>query len=567
MEQNIFFSALSTSLLTSVGQGFIMYVLVHILLRLSPKMSSANRFRFLYAAMFLILAGFVTSLIRSYAAEAASTGMLVSQISKLPQYSAETFYASFYYKTNYSKWIAALYFTGILVQASIILAGLYQLRVFRRKSKLWTDKIWEERLLILCKKLNISEGVQLHLAERVFSPFTAGFIKPIIIFPIAMLNRLSPEQVEAILLHELGHIKRNDYILNILHKIIETILFFNPFVWLLSSAIRREREFACDDLVIKYTSNTNQYARALLHIAESNLKNCSFGIAASGENRFNLYTRIKRLKNMKNQQNNPKSGLLALLSIAAAFVSLACIIPTETSIPQADKKPIVKKVQSVPVNYTGKAEAPVIKPSQVQAKLKTFLKELPSLSADTDTNHVNEYFKSAEWKKQMEGIQMHVSEMKKHFESPEWKKQIQDMKVNGEEMKKHFNSPEWKKHMQGMKAHGDEMKKHFESAEWKKQMENMKSNAEEMKSHTLAMQKEFDSPEWKKKIEEMKTYSLEMKKQFESPEWKKQMADIKINSEELRKTFDSPEWKKQMSEIKKMAEEMKLEAQRADKKP
>ncbi|MEJ7693592.1 M56 family metallopeptidase, partial [Daejeonella sp.] len=284
MEQNIFFSALSTSLLTSIGQGFIVYAFVKILLWSAPAMSAENRFKFLYSAMLLILAGFITSLVRSYSTEAASAEILATNISDISPYPGhQTIEVTFYQSTNYAKWIAGLYFTGIFIQGSIILAGLYHLQVFRKKSKLWSDKIWEERLQVLCKKLNINKSVKLHLAERVFSPFTAGFIKPMIIFPIAMLNRLSPEQVEAILLHELGHIKRNDYILNILHKIIETILFFNPFMWLLSRAIRREREFACDDLVMEYTKDTNQYARALLHIAESNLKNYSFGIAASGE--------------------------------------------------------------------------------------------------------------------------------------------------------------------------------------------------------------------------------------------------------------------------------------------
>ncbi len=568
MEQNIFFSALSTSLLTSVGQGFIVYAFVKILLRAAPYMSAENRFRFLYSAMLLILAGFITSLIRSYGAEAATAQSFASQLSGISQYPVEpATNVAFYQNTDYTKWIAGLYFTGILVQASIILAGLYQLRLFRAKSKLWTDKVWEERLQILCKRLNIEKEVKLHLAERVFSPFTAGFIKPMIIFPIAMLNRLSPEQVEAILLHELGHIKRNDYILNIFHKIVETILFFNPFMWLLSKAIRQEREFACDDLVMEFTKDTNQYARALLHIAENNLKNCSFGIAASGDSKFNLFTRIKRLKNMKTPHNNPKAGLLALLSIAAAFVSLACIIPTETNVPQADKKTISKEVSPVSFAYAVQSEQPKSKALKPLPKLKVTLKALPPLSADTDTNHVNQYFKSAEWKKQMEDIRLHVAEMKKQFDSPEWKKQIAEMKLNSEEMKKHFDSPEWKKQMQDIKVHSEEMKKHFESPEWKKQIADMKVNAEQMKSHALAMQKEFDSPEWKKKIEEMKTHSLEMKKQFDSPEWKKKIEDMKINSEEMRKKIESPEWKKQIEEIKKMAQEMKLEAEKAEKKP
>ncbi|SKB37166.1 M56 family metallopeptidase [Daejeonella lutea] len=566
MEQNAFFSALSTSILNSVGQGFVVYVFVRILLKSAPGMSAENKFRFLYYATVLILAGFITSLVGTYNAELASNAVFNSALSTITHYSTQQSpEPSFFQNINYEKWIAGLYFTGILIQASIILAGLYKLQVFNKRS-VWTDKVWEDRLETLCKRLNIIKPVKLQLAERIFSPFTAGFIRPVIIFPIAMLNRLTTDQVEAILLHELAHIRRNDYILNIFHKIMETILFFNPFIWLISQLIRQEREYACDDQVMKHTKDSKQYARALLHIAESNLTNSSLGIAASGDKKFNLFHRIKRLKNMNTQANNPKSGLLALLSIGAAFVSLACIIPAETTIPQADAKSNFKKVTPVSFAYDVRSEQPKPKVLAKLPKLKNSLKALPPLSADTDTNRVNEYFKSAEWKKQMEQIQSHAAEMKKHFDSPEWKKQIQDMKVNSEEMKKHFDSPEWKKQMADMKIHADEMKKHFESPEWKKQIADMKINAEQMKSHALAMQKEFDSPEWKKKIEEMKTHSLEMKKQFDSPEWRKKIEEMKLNAEEMKKRVESPEWKKQIEEIKKTAQEMKLEAEKVDEK-
>lgn len=568
MEQNIFFSALSTSLLTSIVQGLMVYVVVQILLRSAPSMSSENRFKFLYAGMLLILAGFVFSLVENYSAEVNTVQMFNSKLIVLSNLSVvEASNYSPAYPINFTKWIAGLYFTGVTVQAGLILAGFYQLQLFRAKNQVWNDTVWEKRMQILSKKLNIKKNVSLELAERVFSPFTAGFFKPVIIFPIAMLNRLSPEQVEAILLHELGHIKRNDYLFNILHKIIETLLFFNPFIWLLSKAIRREREFACDDLVMEYTTDTKQYARALLHIAESNLNHCAFGLAASGNDKYALLTRIKRLKNMKTHQNNPKSGLLALLSIAAAFVSLACIIPDETTIPQSSKNSTIKKIQIV-YHAAGKEGTKMDqKPLNSIKNLKASLRDLPANYADTDTNQAKEYFKSAEWKKQMEDIRSHVAEMKKHFDSPEWKKHIADMKVNSEEMKKQFDSPEWKKQMQDIKIHSDEMKKHFDSPEWKKQMADLKINAEQMKSHALAMQKEFDSPEWKQKIEEMKTKSLEMKKQFDSPEWKKKIAEMKVSSEELKKQFESPEWKKQIEEIKKLGLEMKLEAEKLDKKP
>src|SRR6476620_2273767 len=111
MEQNAFFSALSTSILNSVGQGFVVYVFVRILLKSAPAMSAENKFRFLYYAMVLILAGFITSLVGTYNAELVSNGVLTSDLSAVTDYSRQQIpEPSFFQNINYAKWIAGLYF-------------------------------------------------------------------------------------------------------------------------------------------------------------------------------------------------------------------------------------------------------------------------------------------------------------------------------------------------------------------------------------------------------------------------------------------------------------------------
>lgn len=99
-------------------------------------------------------------------------------------------------------------------------------------------------------------------------------------------------------MHELAHIKRNDYLINILQTIVETILFFNPFVWLISAIIRREREHCCDDLVLLHTREPLNYATALAALASYPGNASGLLVAASGQS-YPLFHRIKRILEMK----------------------------------------------------------------------------------------------------------------------------------------------------------------------------------------------------------------------------------------------------------------------------
>ncbi|MEO8116569.1 MAG: M56 family metallopeptidase, partial [Bacteroidota bacterium] len=117
-------------------------------------------------------------------------------------------------------------------------------------------------------QMNIKRKIQLYISKLAKSPMTIGFLKPIILLPIAGINHLTQEQLEAVILHELAHIKRADYLFNILQSFAELILFFNPFAHLLSKNIHLERENSCDDWVMQYQYQPALYANALLKIAK-----------------------------------------------------------------------------------------------------------------------------------------------------------------------------------------------------------------------------------------------------------------------------------------------------------
>ena len=133
-------------------------------------------------------------------------------------------------------------------------------------------------------QLGIKKNVTIYLSELVTTPMTIGFLKPIILVPLASINHLSAEQIEAVLLHELAHIKRLDYLFNLFLSVAETILFFNPFSQLISKTIKKERENSCDDWVLQFKYNPSMYAEALLRIAYLQTSS-SFAMPFVGKNK------------------------------------------------------------------------------------------------------------------------------------------------------------------------------------------------------------------------------------------------------------------------------------------
>ncbi|RYZ28156.1 MAG: M56 family metallopeptidase, partial [Chitinophagaceae bacterium] len=100
--------------------------------------------------------------------------------------------------------------------------------------------------------LGITKKVKLVISNLVTSPVTIGYLKPMILLPVAAMNQLTTSQVEAILLHELSHIRRYDYLVNFIVSIIHTLLYFNPFVKFFMNTIEAERETCCDELVLQF---------------------------------------------------------------------------------------------------------------------------------------------------------------------------------------------------------------------------------------------------------------------------------------------------------------------------
>ena len=217
--------------------------------------------------------------------------------------------------------IVTIWLLGVFAFSIWHLGGYAQLQRLRKKMVKQVDASLNNKLKILSQKLGVRQTVQLLESALVQIPTVVGWMKPVILLPASALTGLSTEQLEAILAHELAHIKRYDYLVNMLQTIVEILGFYHPAVWWISHKIRTERENCCDDIAVSISGNKINYAKALTLMEEIRGRR-NFAVAATGGN---LFSRIRRLLVKDSSENNSFSWLPALTVI---LLLIALAIPT-----------------------------------------------------------------------------------------------------------------------------------------------------------------------------------------------------------------------------------------------
>lgn len=173
-------------------------------------------------------------------------------------------------------------------------------------------------------QLNIGKPVKAWLSSLIDVPLTLGFLKPVILLPAAMISQLTTQQVEAILIHELGHIQRKDYLLHLIVTLLEGLFFFNPFCRLLIRQLTKEREHCCDDLVLQFKYDAHAYVSALLSLATRQKPAHQLAVAATGSSDKLLLQRARRiLLRQEGGRSRPGFRTLALVIFTGVITTLA----------------------------------------------------------------------------------------------------------------------------------------------------------------------------------------------------------------------------------------------------
>src|SRR3954447_1843019 len=190
--------------------------------------------------------------------------------------------------------IVMAWFAGAAVCSLRLLIGFISAAALRRSPHAPVLTEWQQTLDRLIERMHVTRRVRLVATDRVDSPAVVGWLRPVILAPVGVLCGLAPKQVEALLAHELAHVRRHDYLVNVLQGIAESLLFYHPAVWWISSQIRAEREHCCDDLAVAASGDVLVYARALAELESMRTAHFKAALSASDGS---LLRRIRRLTN------------------------------------------------------------------------------------------------------------------------------------------------------------------------------------------------------------------------------------------------------------------------------
>ncbi|MEO8000431.1 MAG: M56 family metallopeptidase [Arenimonas sp.] len=240
-------------------------------------------------------------------------------------------------------WIVIAWSLGCAFFSLRMAMGLSWISNARRHSLANANGSLQSKLNLLAIQFDVRRPVQLLICNDIDSPVTAGWWKPVVLVPAALASRLPPDYIEALLAHELAHIKRHDYLVNLIQSFIEAVLFFHPAVWWLSKQIRIERENIADDLAAEVLGEPRQLAVALAALDEFQFAGPLLAPAAHGGN---LMSRIQRL--IKPTQHVLSWKMSALL----IGLTLACI-----TVYARDKTSISRKSEASAVSAAAAVEA------------------------------------------------------------------------------------------------------------------------------------------------------------------------------------------------------------------
>lgn len=220
-------------------------------------------------------------------------------------------------------WLAGGWLLGVALLMFRFAGGLWRVRVWTQTAEATNDSALDTLFERLRRQVGIRSGVRLLQSARVTVPMVVGWLRPVVLVPTSLLSGLTPVELESILAHELAHIRRHDYFVNLLQNVLETLLFFHPVVWWLSRQTRIEREHCCDELAIQVCGDRPALAVALVKIEESRSIDRRLVAANGGA----LTSRIRRILQKDTDANTwpagPATFLALVMLLAVATVSTA----------------------------------------------------------------------------------------------------------------------------------------------------------------------------------------------------------------------------------------------------
>jgi beta-lactamase regulating signal transducer with metallopeptidase domain len=235
---------------------------------------------------------------------------------------------------NSFPYFVVMWSLGVLLLSLRLLGGLWRVQQWRRRGIAIKTAELKEMTTRLAAVMGLNRKFELLESAQAVVPAVIGWLKPVVIVPTSLISGLSPAELESLLAHELAHIRRHDYLVNLLQTVIETVLFYHPAVWWLSRVVRYERENCCDDLAVAACGNRMVFVQALTKLEELRCDDPRLALSAQGGS---LLARVQRLL-APSAANRAEvwwpAGALVLGAITLAMSSLFLAVATAESDPQ-----------------------------------------------------------------------------------------------------------------------------------------------------------------------------------------------------------------------------------------
>jgi TonB family protein len=311
--------ALSAALLHFVWQGLLVAFLLWIALFLLKNRSASARYLASSAALAVlaILPVLTTwALYRSNAPVRDTAGLVAAvwpAAAALPRAAG----AQLAWLPRLQALALPLWFAGVFVFSLRLAWGCRQVSVLRRTGERAAAPV-VAMAAGLRERLGLQRAVNIVITRQSDGPSVVGWLRPVILLPAATLLSLSEQQLAAVLTHEFAHIRRHDYLVNLLQNLLETLLFYHPAVWWTSARMRHERELCCDDVAVHSCGDAVCYARALTVLEKLRGAGVSLAMGSTGGS---LLFRVRRLMGLQPRETAPSR----LPAIVAVLLGVACL--------------------------------------------------------------------------------------------------------------------------------------------------------------------------------------------------------------------------------------------------
>ncbi len=276
-------------------------------------------------------------------------------------------------------WFINFWLIGTLLFVLRMVAGFHYLGRLTALSQADVPLEWDEKIRQIAADLGINRGIRVLGSVHVDMPMIYGHIRPVLLLPVTLLSGLSATQLEAIFAHELAHIRRHDFLVNILQRSVEAIFFFNPFVWWISKMINNERERCCDDLAVAYCSDRRLYVEALSSLETYRVAGSGLAMGLSAD-KGDLLHRIRRLLEPDYRQGGNYRLVVLAFVFTAALIGFNFISVTPEDAEAQKEKVLPARVDMNLRPAPSLVQADTTKPESKKKSVKALKAAEPTVS-------------------------------------------------------------------------------------------------------------------------------------------------------------------------------------------